>query len=92
MAMRRLQLALLAFTATGLCACASPYGEEVPGAPFGGSVRQAIEAQRLPATARVPGGVPFSELEPALDRQHKAKPAESGSGGSPQGSTGLLGP
>lgn len=92
MAPRRLPLALLMLVLAGLSACGSPYGPPTPGAEFGESVRQAIEAQRRPAAAQAPGTVPFSELEPALDRQHKARPAEPGTGNASQASPGLLGP
>lgn len=79
-----------------LSACASPYSERPDDPPFGQSVRRALQAQQLPpALAAQPAGVPFTELEPALDRQQKAKPLEptqnrSGQGG--QGGYGLMGP
>ena len=92
MALRRLTLALLLPTLAGLSACGTPYGSQPADAPFGGTVRQAIEAQRLPASGRTPAGVPFNEIEPALDRQHKARPVESSTSGNAQGGTGLLGP
>lgn len=91
MAPRRFHLALLLLALLGLAACGSPYGPPSEN-PFGSSVRQAIEAQRRPASVRAPAGVPYSELEPALDRQHKARPAEPTTGGNAPGGTGLLGP
>lgn len=89
---RRLPLPLLLPILAGLSACGTPYGAQPSDTAFGGTVRQAIEAQRLPASGRAHGGVPFNELEPALERQHKARPVEPASSGNAQGSTGQLGP
>ncbi len=92
MALRRLTLALLLPALAGLSACGTPYGSPPSDPTFGRTVRQAIEAQRLNAPARVPAGVPYNEIEPALDRQHRARPVEPATGGTAQGSTGQLGP
>lgn len=92
MALRRLSLALPLLALAGLSACGTPYGSRPSDPAFGGTVRQAIEAQRLPPSGRTHGGVPFNELEPALDRQHKDRPAQPASSGNAQGGTGLLGP
>ncbi len=79
-----------------LSACASPYSERPTDPPFGQSVRRALQAQQLPsAPTAPPAGVPYTELEPALDRQQKAKPVESTqnrSSQSGQGGYGLMGP
>jgi hypothetical protein len=76
-----------------LSACTSPYSERPSDPAFGQSVRSALKAQELPPSqAKTPAGVPYSEIEPALDRQQKAKPIEQTQNRSSQSGLGLMGP
>ena len=90
----------LGLLALGLCAlgllsacAASPYRDRPSDPPFGQSVRRALQAQQLaPAAGAPPAGVPYTELEPALDRQQKAKPPETPPNRSSGHGSGLMGP
>ena len=76
-----------------LSACASPYLERPSDPAFGQSVRGALKAQELPPSqAKRPAGVPYTEIEAALDRQQKAKPIEQTQNRSSQSGLGLMGP
>ena len=67
------KLSLVGFV-TALQACTSPLRDAASDPEFGQSVRAALRAQELPARPRVSSGVPFVELEQALDSQQKARP------------------
>lgn len=76
-----------------LSACASPYSERPTDPPFGQTVRSALQAQQLPPSQAKPSaGVPYTEIEAALDRQQKAKPPEQTQNRSSQSGLGLMGP
>ena len=77
-----------------LSACtSSPYSERPSDPAFGQSVRDALKAQQLPSSQAKPSaGVPYSEIEAALDRQQKAKPIEQTQNRSSQSGLGLMGP
>lgn len=84
-AIRLLMLGVfLSLVLSWLAACTTPYREAAGEPAFGQSVRSALKAQERPSAPHPVVGVPFTELEPALDRQQKAKPPETpqnGSGG-----------
>lgn len=77
-----------------LSACASsPYKDRPGDPPFGQTVHRALQAQQLTPPPGAPSaGVPYSELEPALERQQKAKPPETQQNRSPPYGSGLMGP
>lgn len=75
-------------------ACTSPYSERASDPPFGDTVRRALQTQTLtPSPTPPPAGVPYSELEPALERQQKAKPPDTATspGRSNASGSGLMG-
>ncbi len=75
-----------------LSACASPYSERASDPPFGETVRRALQAQELPPSPPTqPAGVAFTELEPALERQQKAKPPETSQNRGGQSGSWLMG-
>lgn len=87
-AMRLLMLGVFLSLVLGwLAACSTPYREMVGEPAFGQSVRSGLKAQERPSEPAQVVGVPFTELEPALDRQQKAKPPET----TPNRSGGLTG-
>lgn len=76
-----------------LSACASPYSERPTDPAFGQTVRSALQAQQLPPSQTKPSaGVPYTEIDAALDRQQKAKPIEPTQNRSSQTGSGLMGP
>ena len=84
---------LLCVLALLLSACASPYSERPNDPSFGQAVRNALQAQELPPSQGKPSaGVPYTEIDAALDRQQKAKPVESTQNRSSQSGYGLMGP
>lgn len=76
-----------------LLACASPYSERPTDPLFGQSVRRALQTQELPPSKVKPlVGVPYTEMDAALDRQQKAKPIEPMPNRNSQSGSGLMGP
>lgn len=83
-------LAACALLTLGACSASSNHVTAEPG--FGQTYRQALQSQtQTPTPAAQAARVPYTELEPALDRQLKAKPLETTQNRSTLGGSSLFG-